>query len=89
MNQWLLIGVLVILAANYVQIIEEWATRGLTDTSYKVCCLLVGGPLCSAWGFESQGSRELAWVFVGLAICAGAMIYMKLRDLIRTRYRLG
>lgn len=87
MNSYILIGLLSILLANYVQILEEWTKRGLTDTSYKVVLTLLGGPLFAAYGFHQIGIDWLAWLFGGFAVCASAMLLLKLRDLVQTRYR--
>ena len=45
MSEYILAGLLLLLAADYIQIAEEWKARGLTDTSYKVVLSLIAGPL--------------------------------------------
>jgi hypothetical protein len=87
MNTYILIGLLALLLADYVQILEEWSARGLSDTSYKVCCLLIGGPLCIAYGFMQSNDAVLASVFLGLSCCGGVMLAVKIRDLLRTRFK--
>ena len=87
MNSFILTGILVLLAADYLQILEEWTARGLTDTSYKVCMLLIGGPLCIAYGFKMDGSTNLSYLFLGVAICGSLMLLLKLRDFIHTRLK--
>jgi hypothetical protein len=88
MNQWVLIGILALLAADYVQIVEEWKTRGLTDTSYKVLVLLVSAPAMIAYGFYSLHSLELAVVFGMFAVFSSLMLLLKLKDTLLTRFRL-
>jgi NADH:ubiquinone oxidoreductase subunit 4 (subunit M) len=88
MNVYTLTGLLILLLADYVQIAEEWTARGLTDTSYKVCCLLISGPLCIAYGFFQSQDFVLVYVFLGLSLCGTLMLGMKLRDLVRTRLKM-
>lgn len=87
MSEYILAGLLLLLAADYIQIAEEWKARGLTDTSYKVVLSLIAGPLCIAYGFKDIGQAPYAYLFTGLAVCAGIMLSLKLRDFIQTRYR--
>jgi hypothetical protein len=88
MNAYLAIGALLLLAANYLQIAEEWRQRGLTDTSFKVILLLILGPALVAYGSDLEA---LPWHTLGYSVfagLAGIMFYLKARDLIVSRYRL-
>jgi len=87
MNVYILAGLLLILAADYVQIAEEWTARGLTDTSYKVVACLIVGPLLMAYGAYLQEVTWLAALFAGVSLCGSVMLALKLRDLIHTRMR--
>lgn len=55
-------GIIILLLAAYVQIIEEWQARGLTDTSYKVLALLCAGP---AILYQTLPPGTLQWVRYG------------------------
>ena len=84
----LLYGLTLILAADYLQILEEWKTRGLTDTSVKVLLMLIAGPALIAYHWQH---REPVWIFYGFtgsAGIAGCLLFLKLRDFLVTKFKL-
>lgn len=86
---WLLpIGLAVYALGAFLQIAEEWAERGLTDTSYTSLACLVVGPSCVAlWAFHAHS----LWVALLTVVPAGlafGLFLWKLRYLVRTKLRL-
>lgn len=83
-----LIALAVILLADYLQIAEEWSSRGVTDTSFKVLALLAAGPailVYARWNTSAQ------WVIVGfsvLSLFACALFLVKLKDFGQTKFKL-
>lgn len=65
------LSLLVITAGIVLSVYEEWADRGLTDTSYtSLSCWVVGLIGIAAWGVVEHDS----WVF--LATMAPAALFM-------------
>jgi hypothetical protein len=83
-----LIALAVILLADYLQIAEEWKSRGITDTSFKVLTLLAAGPailIYARWNTSAQ------WVLIGFAVLsvfACILFFIKLRDFGQTKFKI-
>lgn len=83
-----LVALAVILFADYLQIAEEWSSRGVTDTSFKVLTLLAAGPailVYARWGTSAQ------WILIGfsvLSIFACILFLIKLKDFGQTKFKL-
>ena len=83
-----LVALAVILLADYLQIVEEWSIRGITDTSFKVLTLLAVGPsilVYARWNTSAQ------WVLIGfgiLSLFACLLFLVKLKDFGQTKFKL-
>jgi hypothetical protein len=83
-----LVALTVILLANYIQIAEEWKSRGITDTSFKVLTLLITGPAILIY---TRWNTSEIWVllwFAGLSLFACCLFFIKLRDLGQTKFKI-
>jgi len=83
-----LIALAIILLADYLQIAEEWNSRGVTDTSFKVLTLLAAGPailIYARWNTSAQ------WVLIGFAALSAfacILFIIKLKDFGQTKFKL-
>jgi len=73
--------------ANYMQIIEEWKQRGLTDTSYKVLLTMLTGSILVSKGLLDGNQTALAGAFLGSAALSGVMLIVKVNNLFQTRFK--
>lgn len=80
-------GIVLFSLGGFIQIVEEWRARGLTDTSYKSLCCLAAGP--ALIGYAAIDGREYAVAAAAAlpALLAAAMIALKLRDRLRSKWR--
>src|SRR5262245_37998311 len=80
------LGLLVLFLFGFLQIYDEWGTRGPTDTSYRaLACLVVGSAMVAS---RSWASHHYGAAVVSTAMLADGvyLLWLKARDFIRSRW---
>ncbi len=76
-------------AAFLLSVWEEWADRGLTDTSFRVLMLMLGASILGVYGLEAS-SWDFDIVHISTTLVSGLagaayvyLLYRKTDDLVR------